>query len=276
VKKFCKFTWLGNAGLRFKFQQSTLLVDPFLSRPHWRYLLGGRPRLDERHIQEHISHADYILVTHAHYDHLMDVPHIAQQTGATVFGSYNTHRLMEICGLPVTQLRLIYIGALIELPCMEVSVLPAAHAWLPFYTAGKLKSNLHPPLRLQDFRMDECFSYYLLLMDGLKILVWSSISSRGAVPADILFLRAVASERWYREMLTAVKPRVIIPTHWDDLFRPLGQPMRPFFGPPRLAFPPLQRIDLGEFNSKIHKVDANCRVMLPEVFREYDLNDLLG
>lgn len=261
--------------MQFKLQPSILLVDPFLSRPHWRYLLGGRPPRDERHIQEHISHADYILVTHAHYDHLMDVPDIAQRTGAMVFGSYNTHRLMEICGSPVTQLRMIHINDLIELPCMQISVLPAVHPWLPFYTAGKLKSNLHPPLHLHDYRMDECFSF-LLQVDGLRMLVWSSISSRGAVPADVLFLRAVASERWYREMLTTVKPRVVIPTHWDDLFRPLDQPMRPFFAPPRLAIPPLQRIDLDEFASKIHKVDANCRVLLPEIFREYDLGDLPG
>lgn len=39
--------WLGNAGLKLKCQKNILLVDPFLSRPHWRYLLGGRPLSDE-------------------------------------------------------------------------------------------------------------------------------------------------------------------------------------------------------------------------------------
>jgi hypothetical protein len=47
MKRRLRMAWLGNAGLKLKCQKNILLVDPFLSRPHWRYLLGGRPLSDE-------------------------------------------------------------------------------------------------------------------------------------------------------------------------------------------------------------------------------------
>ena len=50
----------------------TILIDPFLT---------GNP-LCKTNPQE-VS-ADYILVTHAHYDHLGDTVEIAKRTGATV------------------------------------------------------------------------------------------------------------------------------------------------------------------------------------------------
>jgi L-ascorbate metabolism protein UlaG (beta-lactamase superfamily) len=38
----------------------------------------------------HVKRADFILVTHTHYDHVLDVPYIATKTGATVIGTEST------------------------------------------------------------------------------------------------------------------------------------------------------------------------------------------
>jgi phosphoribosyl 1,2-cyclic phosphodiesterase len=48
------------------------------------YGWGDRPESDRATIDAHIHHADLVLVTHAHYDHIFDVPYIAERTGATV------------------------------------------------------------------------------------------------------------------------------------------------------------------------------------------------
>ena len=81
----------------------------------------------------------------------------------------------------------------IELPYAYHQVIPARHPFIPVYNSGKLKNNLKPPLHLRDYRMDECFSY-LIEFKNLKFLVWSSISTENAQPADVLFLRSVASQ----------------------------------------------------------------------------------
>lgn len=252
-----------------------LLIDPFLTRPPLHNILWGRPASDAGLLAARIPHADHILVTHAHYDHLMDVPEIARRTGATVLGSFNTYQLLPTLGLPVAQLRIIHAGDEISLPYVQVKVLAGRHPLIPGYTAGRLKRNLHPPLRLCDYRMDDCFSF-LVHAEGLKILVWSSISSQGACPADVLLLRAVAGQDWYRDMLEKVHPRLVIPTHWDDQFRSLEQPIRPFLSPPTLAFPPVQRINLEKFSHKIHQVLPDCRVLIPHIFQVYHLRELAG
>ncbi len=73
--------WLGVAGLEFTLGDHTLLIDPFLSRPPLRNVFMGRVYSDIQLIKEKIKKADHILITHAHYDHLLDVPAIATQTG---------------------------------------------------------------------------------------------------------------------------------------------------------------------------------------------------
>lgn len=252
-----------------------LLVDPFLTRPPMHNVLWGKPTSDAVLLAAKIPHADHILVTHAHYDHLMDVPEIAKRTGAMVLGSDNTCQLLQILGLPAHRLLTIHTGDEIKLPCADVRVVAGKHPFIPGYTPGRLKRTLRPPLHLNDYCMDDCFSF-LVEAEDMKILIWSSISSQGALPADVLLLRAVAKERWYRIMLEQVHPRLVIPTHWDDQFRSLDQPIRPFLSPPTLGFPPIQRINLEEFTQKIHRVQPDCRVLIPHIFQMYKLRELAG
>ncbi len=42
---------------------------------------------------------DFVLVTHAHWDHLMDVPDVVLNTGATALGSANTCQLLALLGV---------------------------------------------------------------------------------------------------------------------------------------------------------------------------------
>ena len=72
-----KITFLGHASLQIKIGQSTLLVDPFIS---------GNPKAEA--IDVSTLEADYILVTHAHQDHILDVESIAKLTGAKIISNF--------------------------------------------------------------------------------------------------------------------------------------------------------------------------------------------
>lgn len=235
----------------------------------------GRVHPDLQLIQEKINKADHILATHAHYDHLLDVPAIAAQTGAPVFGSANVCQLLQVHQVPPAQSYRLKPFDEIRLPYAYIRVIPARHPFIPGYLSGNLKNNLKPPLHLRDYRMDECFSY-LIEYKNLKLLVWSSISTENAQRADVLFLRSVASRSWYKKMIGIVQPRLVIPTHWDDFFRPFSQPILPFFAPPKLSDPFLRRINLGNFKKRIMQVDPNCKVLIPRIFEHYDLLSELG
>jgi L-ascorbate metabolism protein UlaG (beta-lactamase superfamily) len=72
-----KITFLGHACLAIQTNDFNLLVDPFIS---------GNPKASSINIDE--LKADYILLTHAHQDHILDVETIAKRTGATIVSNY--------------------------------------------------------------------------------------------------------------------------------------------------------------------------------------------
>ncbi len=76
-----RVTYLGVNGYQFEASGHTLLVDPYFSRAGLTAVaLQQRIHPNEARIAfglQHIRpHADAVLVTHAHFDHLLDVPEI--------------------------------------------------------------------------------------------------------------------------------------------------------------------------------------------------------
>lgn len=72
-----KITYLGHASLSIETKDKTLLVDPFISGNELA------SAIDINKLQ-----ADYILITHAHEDHILDVETIAKRTGAKIISNY--------------------------------------------------------------------------------------------------------------------------------------------------------------------------------------------
>jgi len=57
---------------------------------------------------------------------------------------------------------------------------------------------------------------------------------------------------------------------------PLSQPLRPLLKPPRLAFPPFERVNLAQFSRMIQWIAPHTRVFLPEIFHLYAVRSLPG
>jgi L-ascorbate metabolism protein UlaG (beta-lactamase superfamily) len=72
-----KVTYYGHACFAAEVGTKTLLFDPFISQNE---LARG---VDKRAVP-----ADYILISHAHFDHLADAADIARRTGATLISNY--------------------------------------------------------------------------------------------------------------------------------------------------------------------------------------------
>lgn len=72
-----KITFLGHACVSIETAGKNIIVDPFIS---------GNDLAS--HIDLSKLKADYILITHAHQDHILDVETIAKITGATIVSNY--------------------------------------------------------------------------------------------------------------------------------------------------------------------------------------------
>jgi L-ascorbate metabolism protein UlaG (beta-lactamase superfamily) len=72
-----KITFYGHACLGIEVSGKHILVDPFIT---------GNPKAS--HIDVNSLKADYILLTHAHQDHTLDVEVVAKRTGAVIVSNY--------------------------------------------------------------------------------------------------------------------------------------------------------------------------------------------
>ncbi|CAG1014895.1 MAG: metal-dependent hydrolase [Anaerolinea sp.] len=82
-----KITWFGHSGFSLEIENTHVLIDPFLS---------GNPLAT---ISPDQVRANYILLTHAHGDHLGDTVAIAKRTGATVVGTFEIATWLQKQGL---------------------------------------------------------------------------------------------------------------------------------------------------------------------------------
>ncbi|PKP14195.1 MAG: metal-dependent hydrolase [Bacteroidetes bacterium HGW-Bacteroidetes-3] len=83
-----KITFLGHSSLSIETKDKTLLIDPFISGNELA------KNVDINKLQ-----ADYILITHAHQDHILDVEAIAKRTGAIVISNFEIVTYFENLGI---------------------------------------------------------------------------------------------------------------------------------------------------------------------------------
>lgn len=277
------FRWLGNSGFVWTAGGHTLAHDPFLTRPPLRKVFWGRVEPDRALVERHIAACDDVLVSAARWDHLMDVPAVAQHTGARCHGPARVCELLRVLGVPEEQIHEIKAGDRLMLGPFCVRALLGEHTPTPldWFLNGPLPGRLEPPLRIRDYRMVHRTDQlcYWVGVGGTSWQLSRTQSLPGAAlgePAGVLVVMPFETPDRLRRLLAEVKPRLVIPYHWDNLFRPLSRPLKPFWMPLRAAFPPLSRVDLDRFVRRVHEIDPSVKVFVPRVLCEYDLGDLLG
>ena len=83
-----KITYLGHATLTIEVKNTNILVDPFIS---------GNELASNIDIS--VLKPDYILVTHAHQDHILDVETIARRAGSQIISNFEIVNYYEKIGI---------------------------------------------------------------------------------------------------------------------------------------------------------------------------------
>lgn len=83
-----KITFLGHASLQIEVAGKHIIVDPFISANELA-----------KNIDINTLKADYILITHAHQDHILDVETIAKNTSAKVVSNFEIVTHFETKGI---------------------------------------------------------------------------------------------------------------------------------------------------------------------------------
>lgn len=258
-----RITWLGTAGFVVETRETTLLVDPFVTRPGLRRL-ARRLVPDDLAIARHVpKRVDAVLCGHSHFDHAADAPRIARMTKAKLVGSASTCAWGLAEGLGEDQLvRVGPRGAVTRLGDVEVRFVPSRHARILFGRVP-LPGDVHgvpkTPARLWRYRMGGAFGILIKTPDltiyhnGSADLVDAELDGERAQVLLVGLAGRRATENYLARLVSALDPRLVVPTHHDAFFAPLERGVHLLPG-----------IDLDGFVSEVRLHAPDATIITPE------------
>jgi len=175
-----------------------------------------------------------VLVGHTHFDHAVDAPAIARRFGCKAYGSDSLVALMGLHGL-ADQAVEVEPYRTFELGPFEVSFTPSVHSKLLLGLAvpydGDLTCEHLDALSPSAYRCGQVWGISIEVAgvrfyhQGSANLIDDAVRERDV---DV-FLAGVAGRNftpdYWKRILPRLDPRIIVPTHYDNFFRPLGKPM---------------------------------------------------
>jgi L-ascorbate metabolism protein UlaG (beta-lactamase superfamily) len=270
------FRWLGTAGWRIDIGAKTVLVDPYLSRFSTGLFDGAfRPdtalTVDTARVSEHSGTPQTILVTHTHWDHYNDVPHLARQSGARVFGTLTAYHLGLAYGLPASQLSPVKGGEVLDFGDYTVEVVSSLHSRNGAYSMafpGVRTAVPAPPRTIADLPEGDTLAYQLTPRGGPSVFVMgaSDFAARnltGLAP-DVAMIAVPSTDSthdYVPRLLEALdRPATVVPVHWDNFETPLTNP------PPVTAG---DRLRLEKFLTAVRATAPRTRILLPRYSTPY-------
>ena len=225
-----QLTYLGTAGFVFQHQQQHIVVDPFVSRPSIINTLTRPLKPNAELIRSIIPRADQVLVGHSHHDHILDAPELCHQTGAQFIGSSDACNVARAAGLPESQIRATQGHEEIACgPDCSAMGVPSAHGRVYFNRVTLPGSIPEPPKwppRLWDLRHGQVLNW-LLRLGELTIVHIDSAEfineELQGMQADVVCLCAIGRAwrpNYVADIVRLLKPRLIIPCHWDQFWVP--------------------------------------------------------
>ena len=189
-----ELTWLGHGGWSIKTGDHDVLLDPFLSE------------CPTATITSDAVAADYILVSHGHFDHIADVPAIANRTGATVVANFeiaqwleSKHRVQNTVGMN--------IGGGVDLPFGRVKMTPAFHSsQLPDGSYGGEPAGFLLTLGSKNLY----FACDTALFNDMRLIANAGLDF-AAVPIGDLFTMGPDDSV---EAIKLLQPKMVAPAHY--------------------------------------------------------------
>jgi len=286
-----KLTHYGSAAWKITDGQTTVLVDPYFSRIRTVKVWGTKfpPQNDDPRqvhdlddvlepnielIDQHVDTADFICISHSHFNHCMDMPYIARKTGATVIGTESTINIARANRVPRHQLRGVHGGEDYQFENISIKAIPSLHSALitpspyttwdncHYFETETVPKDIQAPLRLRDYVEGGTLGY-LIRFGAKKVLIFCSMNY---IEKEVENLQPdialIPSSPWrnqvykYTERLLQALdyPKTIIATHWDNQSVPYGADQSPQWEQAEI------------FAKEVQALSPESRIIIPQHF----------
>lgn len=258
--------WLGTAGFRMSFGGKTILIDPFLSR-------NERARPVQTLRAGDMADADYVFLSHGHYDHIADIPDIARAPGfkGKIYCSEVTAGTLKKKGVASAFIKTLSGGELLELGEFNVAVRAINH--IVFDLKLVLKTAPAVLRRAREFLPNARgmpsgpVLVFSLSFGGITVMHMGSL---GLTPKDLeenpfdppdIFLPPLQGHsdicRLAAVLTAALRPRAVVPQHHDDFSPPLSR-----------------SVDIEPFRRLLLQSLPGCKYYEPEMNRVFSAGEV--
>lgn len=215
--------WYGTNALEFIHSNGCFMIDPYVSRDREKLHIPSE-------VEKYITTVpDFVLMTHAHWDHLPDMPLLLSKGRTVLYASKTACMIMRALGVPEEQLYELSYGETLNLPGnVKVTVIESRHMGIEGVPDGYDSVPLKESLATVDgWKCGETLAF-LIEVDGQKILNIGTANmleeTMHGVECDYLFCGISRWKDGFPEMLMRnVKFRYLIPTHHDEFKLPLDK-----------------------------------------------------
>src|SRR6516225_5578317 len=278
--------YLGAAGWEISDGSTFILIDPYLSRingpapPGGHGMAGDTRRAygwgdiaspDAAAIDAHIQRADFVLITRTHYDHVLDTPHIALKTHATVIGTESTENVMRAYSVPEEKLISVRGGEDYEFGAFSLKVIPSIHSPLDhkhYFSSATAPAGMKAPLTLGQIHPEGGTLAFLIRFPEHQILAFGGMNyierEIAGLEPDVVLVGAGASRKEIydysgRLMRDLHHPALVLPTHWDNFLLPYEASQEPALEA------------LRSFLQEIAVASPKTKVIVPKYFQPIPL-----
>ncbi|MGH9184628.1 MAG: MBL fold metallo-hydrolase [Acidimicrobiales bacterium] len=227
--------WLGTAGYALSYADHDILIDPYVTRlPLHRLATPHATPPDQALVDRYLPRADAVLMGHTHFDHALDAPAVVRRHQCPVYGSQSVATLLGLYEYQ-SHATVVEPYEVYEIGPFEVTFVPSVHSklalgmWVP--NSGPITCDSLDRLSPRAFNCDQVWGIHINVAgvsfyhQGSADLIDEAVRHRGVD----YFLCGIAgrqfSPRYVERVLRRLEPRVVVPNHYDNFFKPLTGPM---------------------------------------------------